>query len=344
MDYAGPIGMKFLDRPGASEQLQLAARAERLGYASAWVAETRLTRDAVSMLGAFAAVTRRIPLGASVVNPWTRGPVLMAMTFATLDELAPGRITLGLGTYSDPLASDQGIERRQPLAQLQEYVQVVRQLLALGEPVTFTGRHVRVNEVSLDLGYGVPREPLRVRIYLGATGERTMRVAGRIADGVLLNGFMSSDYTRRAVAWVAAGAREQGRAPSSVECLQLVNVAMADERADALAVAHHMATMYLGGQTHIARAAGLDPELEARLSAAVGGWPPRTEDVEAARRLVDPGIVERLVLVGTPDECRVRIGEWVEAGATYPIVAPLSDDAASLVEALAPRRKGGPDV
>jgi 5,10-methylenetetrahydromethanopterin reductase len=337
MDYAGPIGLAFFDRPGATEQLQLAAHAERLGYASAWVGETRLTRDAVSMLGAFAAVTRSIPLGAGVVNPWTRGPVLMALTFATLHELAPGRIMLGLGVYSDPLAADQGIERRQPLAQLQEYVQVVRRILALGEPVTFAGDHIRVHEVSLDLGDGVSREPLGIPIYLGATGEATMKLAGRIADGVLLNGFMSTDYTRRAVAWVRDGARADGRDPSSIACVQLVDTAMSDDRDDAFAIAHHMTTMYLGGQPDIARAAGLDPELQGKLAAAVGGWPPRARDVDAARHLVDRSTVERLVLVGTPQECRARIGDWVQAGATYPVVSPITDDVGAVVNAFAPR-------
>jgi 5,10-methylenetetrahydromethanopterin reductase len=95
--------------------------------------------------------------------------------------------------------------------------------------------------------------------------------------------------------------------------------------------------MYLGGQPHIARAAGLDPELQGKLAAAVGGWPPRAQDVDAARHLVDRSIVERLVLVGTPRECRARIGDWVQAGATYPVVSPMTDDVGAVVNAFAPR-------
>lgn len=334
--YAGPIGLQFLDRPGLASQLELVRHVERLGFESAWVAETRLTRDAISVLGAFAAQTSRIRLGPAVVNTWTRGPVLMALTAATLHELAPGRIALGLGVYSDPLAADQGIERRRPLAQLGEYVEVLRRLLAMEGRVGFRGELVRVGDIELDLGFGVPRVPIEVPIYLGATGIATMRLAGQIADGVLLNGFMSARYAAEAAAAVHEAARAAGR-EKRVECVQLVNVAMSADRGQAFALAHHMTTMYLGGQAHIARAAGLDPELAERLARAVGRWPPREQDVRAALPLVSRELVEDLVLVGTADECRSRIGDWVGAGIAYPVVSPLSEDVRSLCDALAPR-------
>ena len=80
------LGFGFLDRPGVREQLRLAAKAEALGYDSLWVTETRLARDAVSVLGAMAATTERVRLGSCIVNSWTRGPALMAMTFALINN------------------------------------------------------------------------------------------------------------------------------------------------------------------------------------------------------------------------------------------------------------------
>ncbi len=109
------IGFCFLDRPSSSKQIELVQKIEKLGFESAWVTETRLARDAFSVLGSFAAVTKRIKLCTGIVNSWTRGPALMAMTLATLDEMAPGRVICGLGAYWDPLAWKQGIERRKPL-------------------------------------------------------------------------------------------------------------------------------------------------------------------------------------------------------------------------------------
>ena len=103
-------GLCFLDRPALPRAIELVRLAEARGFESAWVCETRLARDAISVLGAFAAVTERIKLGTGVINTWTRGPALTAVTFATLNELAPGRPLLGLGAYWDPLAWKQGID------------------------------------------------------------------------------------------------------------------------------------------------------------------------------------------------------------------------------------------
>jgi 5,10-methylenetetrahydromethanopterin reductase len=91
------IGIMFSDRPSVREQLAVAQLAEAGGYFSVWVGETRLSRDAISMLGALAVSTRTLRLGSGIVNTWTRGPVLTGLTFATLNELAPGRLVLGWG-------------------------------------------------------------------------------------------------------------------------------------------------------------------------------------------------------------------------------------------------------
>jgi 5,10-methylenetetrahydromethanopterin reductase len=178
----------FLDRPLLSEQVELARYAEERGFESVWVCETRLVRDAVTPLAAFAQVTDRIKLATGVVNNWTRSSGLMAMTLATLDELSGGRMMMGIGSYWDPLASNQGIRRRKPLAAMREYVTVVRRLLAM-ETVTFEGEVVKVRNLRLDLGDGVPRSPKKVPIYIGATGPNMMELAGEIGDGVFHNFF-----------------------------------------------------------------------------------------------------------------------------------------------------------
>lgn len=335
--YEGPVGLAFLDRPGVPRQLELVRSAERLGYASAWVCETRLARDAISVLGAFATVTERITLGTSVVNSWTRGPALMAMTFATLNELAPGRMVLGVGAYWDPLAWKQGIERTKPLTQMREYVDVVKRLLALEEHVTLEGEVVTVRDLALDLGHGAPREPVPVPVYIGATGMKMMELSGEVADGVLINGLLSSDYTREAVEHVRIGAERAGRDPTEVELPQFVNVSVDEDADKAVEVAHRLVTMYLGQQPHIGKASGLDEDLLRRINEVIGGWPPRPGGIEDAMKLVDVSVVHRLLIAGTPDQCRGRLQEWIDAGAGYPVVVPLSDNYEEINEVFAPR-------
>jgi len=335
--YEGPIGLAFLDRPGVAEQLELVKLVDKLGYESAWVTETRLARDAISILGAFATATTRITLGPAVVNTWTRGPALMAVTAATLHEMAPARFVLGLGAYWDPLAWKQGIERSRPLEQMREYVGVVRRLLRLEEGVTFEGVHVKVRDLTLDLGHGVERKPVEVPIYIGATGLKMMELAGEIADGVLLNGNLSQDYTRTAVSVAQASAAKVGRASFEGRMPQLVNVAMDADRDVARRAARRFLAMYLGQQPHMGKASGLDEEFLQRLKETVGGWPPRPGGIEEAVDLINPELVNRFTVAGTADDCRDAIGGWVEAGASYPVIVPLTDNYAEICTALAPR-------
>jgi len=320
-----PIGFVFHDVPAGRYLAELGRRAEQLGYESLWVAETRLTRDAVSAVGALAAATNEIRLGTSIVNTWTRGPVLMALTAASLDDLAPGRFVLGLGTASDPLISNQGVERRRPLTQMREYVDAVRRLLRL-ESVTVEGAVVRVHDVTLDLLRSAPREPVEVPIYIGATGGKMLDLAAEIADGVILNLFLPIEYTR--------AARDR---VGTLEAPQLVAAAVSHDGAEARTVAQRFVTMYLGGQPHIARELGLDPELVGRLAELLGSWPPRPGGLDEAMRLLGGEIVDRLAVAGTASGCRDGVDAWVEAGASLPLIVPLTENVGEIMDAFAPR-------
>lgn len=330
------VGIAFLDRPEVGRQIALVQRMEALGYESAWVCETRLARDAISILGAFATVTQRLRLGTSIVNTWTRGPALMAMTFATLNELAPGRMVCGLGAYWDPLAWKQGIDRSKPLTQMREYITVLKRLLALEDHVSYEGEVVHVRDLSLDLGHGAPRDPQPVGVYIGPTGPKMMELSGEIADGVLLNGLLSTDYTRQSIERIKAGAERAGRRFDDVECPQFVNVALSDDGESARQAAHYLVTKYLGQQPHIGKASGLDPDLLARINQTMGGWPARPNGVEDAMKLVPRETVDRLTVSGNAATCRARVQEWVDAGATFPIIVPLSDNYEEMVEVFAP--------
>lgn len=329
------VGICFLDRPDVDRQVKGAKLAESLGYESVWVCETRLARDAFTVLGAIASQTRSIKLGTGVVNSWTRGPALMAVTFATLEEFAPGRSILGIGAYWDPLAYDQGIERKEPVKQLREYVEVFRRLMDL-ERFTYEGELVKVRDIALDLGTGRDYLPMRVPVYIGATGPVMLQSAGEYADGVLLNAMMSTDYTRDAVARIRKGAERAGRKLSDLEFPQLISTAMDTDGDRARDTARKLVTMYLGQQPHIARASGLPEEFLQRLHDTMGGWPPRAGGIEAAMKLVDDAIVTRFVAAGTPDECLRLARGYVTAGATYPIpLVVTSETTEQIIEVFA---------
>jgi 5,10-methylenetetrahydromethanopterin reductase len=329
------VGFCFLDRPSTSKQLELVQRIEHLGYESAWVTETRLARDAFSVLGAFAAVTKRIKLCTGIVNSWTRGPALMAMTLATLDELAPNRVICGLGAYWDPLAWKQGIERSKPVEQMREYLTAVRRLLNL-EEFTYEGQFVKLRDISLDLGHNAAREPKDVKLYIGPTGPIMTQLSGEIADGAILNGLLSPEYTRAMVERLKKGAQKVNRSLDAFEQPQLINVSLSSDVAAARHTARYLVTKYLGQQPHIGKAAGLDPELLDRINKTMGGWPAHPGGIEDAMRLVSDEVTDSLTISGNVTTIKDRVQEWIDAGITYPIVLPLSENYDEIVDKLAP--------
>ncbi len=331
----GRVGICFPDRPNFDVLLPAAKRADDLGFESIVVFETRLARDAISVLGAIASHTKNVKIGPGVVNSWTRGPALMALTFATLDEMAPGRTFLGIGAYWEPLASKQGLNRRKPVEQIREYVEVFRELLTL-ERVTFDGELVQVSDISLDLADGRPRVPIKCPVLIGATGPLMTESAAAYADGILLNFLISPEYTKKAVERIEEGARQAGRDPSELDNPQIIATAMDKDGDKARDVARRMLTMYLGQQPHIGKASGLSDDFLDQLHDTMGGWPPKEGGVAKAMQLIDDPTLTDFVAAGTPDECLALARRYVDAGAAYPIPVVLTPDTTmDIVEAFA---------
>ena len=161
------LAIYLQDAHSISEAVEYTQYAESSGFEAVWQADSRLVRDAVVPMAAFAAKTEKIKIGSGVVDCWTRNPARLASTFSTLDDLAPGRIILGIGAWWDPLASKVGIERKRPLKVMREVVTTVRALLA-DETVSFSGDFVQLDGVELDYVYQ-ERRTKEVPIYIGAT-------------------------------------------------------------------------------------------------------------------------------------------------------------------------------
>ncbi|MBT8199550.1 MAG: LLM class flavin-dependent oxidoreductase [Acidimicrobiia bacterium] len=312
--------------------MRLVQHAEERGYEAVWQAESRLEREATIPMAAFAAVTDRIKVGAGVVNNWTRNPALLASTFSTLDDLAPGRIILGLGAWWEPLASKVGVDRRKPLTAMRETILAVRALLS-DETVTFHGEFVNLDGVELDYVHQ-ERRPKEVPIYLGATGMKMMELGGELADGILLNYLVSPEYNDRALEHIAIGAARAGRTLEDVDRPQLIVCSMADDRLEALDAARMLITQYLGQQPHIAEASGVPTELLGEIAQHLT-WPATHEEVKAASKVVPDDIVQMISAAGTVDECRAKVAEYMDRGCTSPVLYPLGPDVEAMIDAFA---------
>ena len=306
--------------------------AEERGFEAVWQAESRLVRDAIVPMAAYAATTERIKIGSGVVNNWTRNAALTAATFLTLHDLAPDRIILGIGAWWDPLAKNVGIERRKPLLAMREHVTVVRDLLAM-KRVTFHGEFVHMDGVELDIVHG-RREPRNVPIYIGATGPKMLALSGEIADGVLLNYLVSPEYNVRALEQIEKGAKLSGRTIEDIDRPQLVVCSVDNDRKKALDGARKLVTQYLGQQPHIMKASGVSEELLDEIHQVLT-WPATEEQIERAMELVPDDVVQLITASGTPEEVRAKVREYVAAGGTCPVLYPQAPDVRLMIDTFA---------
>jgi len=306
--------------------------AEQRGFEAVWQADSRLVRDAVVPMAAFATCTETIRIGSGVVDCWTRNPARLASTFSTLDDLAPGRIILGIGAWWEPLASKVGVHRHRPLKAMRETVEACRALLA-DETVTYDGEFVHLDGVELDYVYQ-ERRPKHVPIYIGATGDRMLELTGEIADGVVLNYLVSPEYNRRAMDRLADGAARAGRSVDDLDRPQLVVCSVAEARAAALDGARLMVTQYLGQQPHIMKASGVPESLLEEIGRVLT-WPATHEQVEAASKLVPDEIVQMICAAGTADEVREKVAQYMADGCTCPILYPLGPDVRLMIDVFA---------
>ena len=216
-----PVALYLQDAHDIRQGSSSSGGPRRRGFDAVWQADSRLVRDAVVPMAAFAAATDRIRVGSGVIDIWTRNAARLASTFSTLDDLAPGRILCGLGAWWDPLATKVGIDRARPLRVDARGRRRPCGALLANETVTIDGDHVHLDGVELDYVYQ-ERRPKDVPIYIGATGMQMMELAGEIADGVVLNYLVDPAYNAEAMAALERGAAKAGRTLDDIDRPQLV--------------------------------------------------------------------------------------------------------------------------
>ncbi len=316
------VALYLQDAHSLQQGIELVQYAESQGFEAVWQAESRLVRDAIVPMAAFAATTSTIKVASGVTNNWTRNIGLLAATFLTLDDLAPDRIICGIGAWWDPLAAKVGIQRRKPLKAMRETVEVLRRLLNM-ETVTYEGEFHQVDGIKLDVVYG-RTEPRNIPIYIGATGMKMMELTGEIADGVCLNYLVRPDYNLRAMDALEKGAKKAGRSIDDIDRPQLIICSVDMDRQKALDKARFMMTQYLGQQPHLMKASGVSQELLDDIHQILT-WPATDEEISEAMTLVPDDVVQMCTASGSPEEVKAKVREYVACGATCPILYPLGD-------------------
>ena len=307
----------------------VARQAEDSGFESLWCGEAWGTETS-TLVTAFLAWTRRMSVGTGIVSLYLRPPTLTAMQAASMDLVAPGRARLGIGVSTRNINAFHGIPWDHPVARTREYVDVLRRVLA-GERVTHAGRFYRPQGFRLSATLSQ-----RVPIYLAAVNPRMLRLAGEIADGVLL-AWLPARQVAASVAEIAKGAARAGRRVEDIDIGCYVHTLVKPDRERALAQLRHVLVGYCQANTYIQgfRRFGYRDVLDEVLARWQAG------DRAGAEQAIPDRMVEELFVFGTLAECHAQLGRFVDAGVQHPIVAapPTSrltgDDLHALVAAFA---------
>ena len=305
----------------AVERVKLA---ESLGYEAVYITHVA-GRESLTVLTVYAQQTERIRIGTGVVPIYTRTPATMAQTAATIDELSGGRLNLGLGVSHRPVVEGwhgQAIDR--PVAEMREYVAIVRAILRGENPPQGekwqTGFHLA----------GLAPRP-ELPIYVAALSPAMLRLAGEVADGVVLwlcNPRYIADVV---VPEVTAGLERAGRSAASFDVVAAVPGAYTDDPGAAYAAMRKDLIPYFGLPFYRAmiERSGFGEDISA-YDAAAG-------DLEAMQAAVSDGFLEELTAVGDDAALQAGLERYRAAGAISPCIGPISGtDFPATLRAAAP--------
>jgi 5,10-methylenetetrahydromethanopterin reductase len=320
------IGVGLFPTADVGTMRQLTKQSEDLGYANVWFGDSpNIWREGYVTMSACAVGTERIIVGTGVTNPVTRHPSVMASTFATLAEWLPGRVAVGIGVGDSALET----MGRKPttLAKLEQWVANFRKLMA-GEEAT-----EEQSGKGFHLAYPVPG---RVPVYIGASAPKILRLAGRIADGVVMLVGTDPVFIQAGLRTIEEGAKEAGRSLADIDVILWTPTSILADRSAARAVV----------KAHVARIvirplpADLPPDEMAQVQRIRSDYDyyQHMSNVAEHGSTVPDTLVDHFALAGTPDECAEQLrrikGTGVNQVSIVPFVTP-GDSRARVIEAFA---------
>ncbi len=299
----------------STDLVRASIKAEEFGFESTWVPENYYTNDSLVILATIGALTRRIRLATSIVNPYTHHTTILALTACTLDELTSGRVILGLGVSPKILINGQmGIETYKPLTVIRESVEVLRRLTRGERLDNFQGTFLNVKNVKLENARlnntGIP-------VYVAAIGPKMLQLAGEIGDGVVLTEICSPEYVDYARTQIRIGAERAGRKIEDIDivCRILTSIEPSNLKVHKTVIGSFFFKMEKADLVLIGHP--IDPDSMSLVKeAGLRG------DYAAASEHVPDDVVTGCSILGTPEEAMRRLDEYRRAGVTLPVLCP----------------------
>ena len=307
------VGLCFDGFYSIQEMIELAELADETGMDSIWMSDHLCFRDSLTTSMALLAKTQKIKVAPAPMSPYSRQPIISAMSIATMEEFAPGRVVATPGTGNAAALKEAGIESPRPLKTMCEYVEILRRLLS-GETVNFQGEVFQINGAKMGF---VPSRP--IKMYLTAIRSPMLRLGGEIGDGVLLSAGCAPGYIARCVSEIRKGAEKVGISSTDRDVAGFVTASVSEDPREAIE-ANKMFLAYIFRNTHHAeniRLGGGKVDQEG-LAVAVG-----KRDWDAAKKYITDEVVRAHSVAGTPNECRQQLESFINGRLNLPILLPM---------------------
>jgi 1,4-dihydroxy-2-naphthoate polyprenyltransferase len=326
-ELSRPIGLGLAARGSVADAVAWAERSRQAGLDSVWIHDSYFERDAVTYASAIASQVGGIRVAMGALNPLTRHPVLVAMTVSAVDDMAPGRVILGMGTGLPLRLGQMGIPYT-PASGLEAVSSAIDTMRAL-----WSGERVPAGKDGLP-----PVQPMfppvhRVPIYIAAYRSAFLRLAGEKADGYLARPAESIASLEKMLETMRTASLAAGRDADAVEVAGYLLTLVDRSRREALnrAKREPFVIYMMSVQSDLAmRRAGLDPELKERIAAA---W--RAEDYHRAANLIPDELLDAFMLCGTREEVAEGAAAYHAAGMDLPLLQPVLQNEDQIREVLA---------
>ena len=327
-----PISVLLNAEYPTAKLVELGRLSEQVGYSALWYTDLRFSPDCFIGFAAIAAATSRIKLGPGVVDPYSRHPSAIASAIATLDDMTGGRAILGLGIGGNGL-KELGIERKLPVAAMREAVEMIRGLLDGGEYVA-QGKVISLGKAKLSI------RPVqqRIPIYFATHGAQITKLAGQVADGLLVANTLNPTAFDFYVKQLEEGMAKAGRPAGAVDVGLRVEACISNDDAAAFAVMRKRVTSRVLSQYphwEYLDAVGIKlPDAFVEIAKRPDG----AKAVGEAAPLMPRAVVESMVIAGNAESCAEQLARGLGPRITHLTMRPHAapgEDVANVVRAFA---------
>jgi len=321
------FGIEFVPRESYWKIMYYAIQADRGGFSNLWITDHFNNRNVYTTLTAAAIYTNKITFGPGVTNPYMVNPVVTAQAIATLDELATGRVVLGMGAGDKTTLDSVGVEMQKPLVAVKESIDIIRKMIS-GETVAYDGEIFKTAGAKF-----LFKTRGSIPFYVGAQGPKMLALAGKIGDGVLINACHPKDV-EYAVSCVKEGVAAAGKNFDQIDVAAYTSFSVHEDIKKANKAAVPVVSFIVAGSPpQLLERHGIDVKKAEEIKEAL-----KANNWGQAFSGVTPGMISAFSVCGTPDMCIERIAELLKSGISQFVVgSPIGANVREAIKLVSDR-------